>query len=396
MLTYISPMQKWGSAQRSRFLMEALRRHGTLDVLVLNFVSRGEAEPGCTSSELDGMRVLELTIEKQGLLGRPRLDLPSEEITRRVARHVDLGGYDLIFSRYVKPALKLKLPPGVPLVVDFDDAWYEPPWSTLRTLKMLAGACLRLFNDRVLVQGALRLRSAKHAHFFFCSERERRRFPYLAGSVLPNLPKPPAYPPGQGPDFMPPRVPALLFIGLLDYLPNRDAVDWFLAAIWPRVREAVPQARFLIVGSGEPGRLQAWARQEGVEALGFVDSLADAYAQSSVAVVPMRSGGGTNIKALEPYLYGRAVVATTAVRDGHGDLFREGQDMLCADEAAEFARHCISLLHHPERAQRLAQSGHHRITARLTRERFASVVDAAVRPLLESGPAGGAQVAARG
>jgi polysaccharide biosynthesis protein PslH len=112
--------------------------------------------------------------------------------------------------------------------------------------------------------------------------------------------------------------------------------------------------------------------------------------------VPMRSGGGTNIKALEPYLYGRAVVATTAVRDGHGDLFREGQDMLCADEAAEFARHCISLLHHPERAQRLAQSGHHRITARLTRERFASVVDAAVRPLLESGPAGGAQVAARG
>ena len=37
MVTYISPLQKWGSAHRSRQLIEALGQHGTVEVLVLSF-----------------------------------------------------------------------------------------------------------------------------------------------------------------------------------------------------------------------------------------------------------------------------------------------------------------------------------------------------------------------
>lgn len=382
LLTYISPLQKWGSAQRSRHLIDALLRHGAVDVVVLRFDRRGTEAPPVSVSDFHGARVIEIGITVGGLPSRPRFDLASDRVTRTVEQHVDLSSYDLFVSRYVKPALKLRLPPQVPVVVDFDDAVYEPPWRALSTPKMWVGAFTRLLNDRLLVR--MRLAGRPHAHYFFCREAERRHFPALPGSVLPNLPAAPARP--GPPSFDAPARPALMFVGLLDYMPNTDAVDWFLAAIWPRVRAAVPDARFLVVGSGADELLARWRAHAGVETLGFVDSLADAYTQATASVVPMRGGAGTNIKALEPFHYGRPVIATGHVLAGYDGLFRDGIDMLSADDAHAFAAHCIALLREPARAEALARSGYERLCSRLSKEHFMAVVDAAVTPLLVPSP----------
>lgn len=376
-LTYISPLQKWGSAQRTRFLIEALARHGEVEVLVLTLGCAPELHGRLTEERLGNTPVRELQLRAEGLASRPRFDVPSEFVSRELQTRVDLSGYDLIVSRYVKPALKVRLPAHVPVILDFDDAVYEPPWNALSSLKMWVGVFLRLFNDRLIVRSRLKHRPRRFAHTFFCREAEREKFPWMASSVLPNLPAAPAR---AGPpvfDDLPKR-PALMFIGLLDYMPNQDAVNWFLAEIWPRVRREVPEARFLLVGSGAAESLQAWGRHPGVEALGFVDSLADTYAQVTAAVVPMRSGAGTNIKALEPYLYGRAVIATPLVMEGHRPLFRDGIDMLTADDAAGLAQHCINALRDANLARSVAESGHARIAASLTKAHFQSVVDRAL------------------
>ena len=375
-LTYISPLEKWGSAKRSRFLVDALKCHGTVDVLVLSFVKTATASQPFTVVEWQGVKVMTLEIVQRGLRGRPRFDLSSTYVTEQVARHLDMGRYDLFVSRYVKPALKLMLPPKVPLLVDFDDAVYEPPWKSLRGLKPWVGVFLRLVNDRLIVRSRLARPPWRDAHYFYCRDAERQVFPSLQGSVLPNLP-PPADRPGP-PDFSPPATPALMFVGLLDYMPNHDAVDWFLSEIWPLVLREVPAARFLIVGSGEAGRLARWRSAPRTETLGFVDSLSAAYAEATAVVVPMRSGAGTNIKALEPYLYGRMVIATPLVIEGHSPLFTAGRDVLVAEDAAGLARHCVALLREPQRASEIARRGHERITTVLTEERFRAVVDAAV------------------
>jgi len=397
MLTYISPLQRWGSAKRSRLLIDALKRHGTVEVLVLCFTADALPANPLTVTELDGVKVMDLLIAQRGLAGRPRFDVLSQHATAAVARHVDLAAYDLLVSRYARPALKLALPPGVPLIVDFDDAVYEPPWQALHTPKHWFGVFLRLLNDRLITRARLRAAAWRSARFFFCREAERRAFSHLHGAVLPNLPPAPAQP--GPPDFTPPATPALMFIGLLDYMPNHDAVDWFLAAVWPQVLAAVPQARFLIVGEGDAGRLAAWAAQPQVCTLGFVDSLTDAYAQATACVVPMRSGAGTNIKALEPYLYGRMIIATPLVVDGHEPLFTAGADVLVAADAAGLAQHCIHVLREPEHAAAMARRGHQRITTVLTPQRFQGIVDAAVaavlRPAVEP-PAAEPARAARG
>ena len=69
-----------------------------------------------------------------------------------------------------------------------------------------------------------------------------------------------------------------------------------------------------------------------VEALGFVEDLADAYADVSAVVVPLLQGGGTPLKFVEALAYGLPVVATPraaaglAVRDGEHCLLAEGAD----------------------------------------------------------------------
>jgi polysaccharide biosynthesis protein PslH len=379
MLTYISPMQKWGSAKRSRFLIDALKRHGEVEVLVLTFVDAAGSREPMTVVEWQGIKVMDLQIVQRGLRVRPRFDVMSPYVTREVARHLDLSRYDLLVSRYVRPAMKLKLPEGVPLLVDFDDAVYEPPWRALHTVKSWVGVVTRLLNDRVILRGRLRQSAWLRAHFLFCRDAERNEFDWLRGSVLPNLPPTPDR---EGPpDFTPPQQPALMFIGLLDYMPNHDAVDWFIEVIWPMVLKQVPQARFLIVGSGAESRLARWRRAPRVETLGFVDSLAQAYHQATACVVPMRSGAGTNIKALEPYLYGRMVIATPLVVEGHSPLFTPGVDILAAADAAGLAVHCVNMLRAPQRAGEMARLGYQRITSSLTEDRFRSIVDDAVASL---------------
>ncbi|MDO9315466.1 MAG: glycosyltransferase [Burkholderiaceae bacterium] len=382
LLTYISPLQRWGSAKRSRFLVDALKLHGTVDVLVLSFVDVADAEASLTVTDLDGVKVMDLQIVQRGLLSRPRFDLTSSDVSSQVAQHVDLAAYDLLVSRYVRPAMKLELPCGVPLIVDFDDAVYDPPWYALRTVKSWVGVLLRLFNDRIIVRTRLKGASWRHAHYLFCRDAEREVFGWLPGAVLPNLP--PAADREGPPDFSPPEQPALMFVGLLDYMPNHDAVDWFLDAIWPIVLREVPEAHFLIVGSGADDRLERWRRHPSVETLGFVDSLADAYARATACVVPMRSGAGTNIKALEPYLYGRMVIATPLVVEGHHPLFRPGDDVLTAADPAGLARHCVAMLRTPQRASEIARCGYQRITTTLTEERFRKIVGEAVDSLLRT------------
>ena len=122
-----------------------------------------------------------------------------------------------------------------------------------------------------------------------------------------------------------------LFVGNFSYEPNRNALRFLLDEAMPRVWAQLPDARLRLVGAGLEQPPSADAR---VEALGFVDDLADAYEGVSAAVVPLLQGGGTPLKFVEALAYGLPVVATPraaaglAVRDGEHCLLAEGADAL--------------------------------------------------------------------
>jgi polysaccharide biosynthesis protein PslH len=154
---------------------------------------------------------------------------------------------------------------------------------------------------------------------------------------------------------------AALFVGLLSYAPNRDAMTWFTREVLPRLGGDAPE---VLVAGRDPGpELESLvAAAPRVRLLGFVPDLAPLYARAGVFVNPMRGGGGTRLKMLEAMAAGKAVVSTSIGAEGLA--LTPGRDVVVADTAAEFAAAVRGLLADRAQAARLGQAARALVEAR--------------------------------
>jgi glycosyltransferase involved in cell wall biosynthesis len=152
-----------------------------------------------------------------------------------------------------------------------------------------------------------------------------------------------------------PAAPALVFTGTLGYLPNHDGLLWFCEAVFPRVRRAVPTATFDIVGRLPRPEVTALGTLPGVRVHTDVPAIQPYLERARVAVVPLRLGSGTRLKALEALAAGRPVVGTSVGLGGLG--LRPGVHAEIADDDEAMAAAIVDLLVNGERAERLARAG---------------------------------------
>ena len=149
--------------------------------------------------------------------------------------------------------------------------------------------------------------------------------------------------------------PELLYVGSLDWTPNQDAVRWLIESIMPRVRLAIPNAHLSIVGRKPPSWMRSLCDKCAVTLYADVPDVRPYLADSSLVVVPLRIGGGSRLKILEAMAAGRCVVSTSIGAEGLE--LSAGHEIVIADDPADFARECISLLVDPIRRQLVAASG---------------------------------------
>ncbi len=154
----------------------------------------------------------------------------------------------------------------------------------------------------------------------------------------------------------------LLFLGGLDYHPNRDAADWLLGEIWPLVRGTEPDAELLLAGRGTEA-LAKGGLPPGVSCLGDPADVPDCFAGADLLVVPLRIGAGTRLKVLEAMAAGLPVVSTD--RGCEGTAAVAGVHLLTADTPREFAAACLRLLAEPGLSGSLAAKAR-----RLVEERY--------------------------
>jgi glycosyltransferase involved in cell wall biosynthesis len=167
-----------------------------------------------------------------------------------------------------------------------------------------------------------------------CSETDRA---YLnlgdRVHVIPNGFNPPAVEPAYRP-VDPPRIG---FIGAFDYAPNAEGVRWFLAQCWPRIKQALPTARFRIVGRG--ATREAIAAGPDVDVLGWLAKPTEEIASWSAMVVPLQIGAGTRIKVAEGFSRKCPVVSTSL--GAYGYDVTSGRELFIADAAHDFAASCV-------------------------------------------------------
>jgi glycosyltransferase involved in cell wall biosynthesis len=260
----------------------------------------------------------------------------------------------------------------LPLVYDADDS-------------LASGLSRKWFPSRppLLARirgGAIERQLVRHASVTFASsEGEARRIRGGGAVVIKNAV--PIREPGPGPipDF---GAKCLLFVGNLDFEPNRAALPFLLETIWPAVLEEVPDARLLIVGRcGDPGQLPMGRLQEaGAELHLNVPEMLPFYRRATVAVVPILSGAGTRIKVLEAAGLGLPVVATGSGADGLD--MASGLHLIIENDAAAFAQACTRLLTDPTLYERIRLGGQSFVRQHHNPESIQTQITLAAAPLL--------------
>jgi glycosyltransferase involved in cell wall biosynthesis len=165
-----------------------------------------------------------------------------------------------------------------------------------------------------------------------------------------------------------PASPRVVFTGALHTLPNRDGIQWFCEAVWPRVRASAQDATLEIVGARPAADVFALAEGEGISVHADVLDIAPFLERARVAVVPLRIGTGSRLKALEAMAAGRPVVGTSI---GLGGLEAEpGRDALIADDAESFAEVVLRCLDDGGLAASVAARGRHLVESRYSWSRI--------------------------
>lgn len=155
---------------------------------------------------------------------------------------------------------------------------------------------------------------------------------------------------------------SLFHIGAMDWMPNRESIEWLLDEVWPVVHREVPQARLYLAGRKMP---QKWmkAQIEGVSVVGEVPDAGYFIAGKQINVVPLRSGSGIRVKIIEAMAAGKAVVTTTV--GAQGIEYTDGENLLIADTPEQFARQIKQLVEDQDYCAKVGEAA-----ARLVAEQY--------------------------
>ncbi len=152
-----------------------------------------------------------------------------------------------------------------------------------------------------------------------------------------------------------PEPDTLIFTGALTYEANFDAMRFFLGEVFPLLKTRRPSLKLRITGSTEGVPVDRLPLTADVTFTGYADDIRPLVARSQVCVAPMRIGGGTRLKILEAMALGVPVVSTSKGAEGLEVV--PGQDLLIADEPAEFAEAVVNLLEDHSLRQTLSRKG---------------------------------------
>jgi glycosyltransferase involved in cell wall biosynthesis len=281
-----------------------------------------------------------------------------EAMRSAVEEELTSGPFDLVICDDVYMLSNIPECSGTPVVLNKHDLTFEIFKRFSQIEKNLAKkiyARLECWKVRRLEFLACHRVSA----IFACSPRDKEMIqesePGSTVFVLPNTIDTAKYSSDSQDDGH-----TILYTGAMDWLPNRDAVAYFIEQIYPLVKKSIPEARFIIAGRNPPKDFcERYSEIGSVSFTGTVSDVGIQIARATVCVVPLRIASGTRLKILEASAAGKAVVSTRVGVEGL-DL-DAGQDILIADDPQSFAASVIKLLRDPNRRKHLAESARRKV-----------------------------------
>lgn len=189
-----------------------------------------------------------------------------------------------------------------------------------------------------------------------CSQDDAGAFERLApGSrveIIPNGVDPDRF--REGRDRSGKRSDKILFLGSMDYLPNAEAVAFFIREVMPGLVERRSGLQFQVIGKNPPENIRKLAGAN-IKILEKVADIGPYLAQADLMIVPIFIGGGTRIKILEAMAAGLPVVSTTIGIEGIAG--EDGRNFLLADNAEAMTDKILLLLENDNLRKEISENG---------------------------------------
>lgn len=265
----------------------------------------------------------------------------------------------LVFSGCMAQYVVGKVPSGARSMFDPEDVDSEK-WQALAKSARWPRAWLYRREARKVFEFERQMAKSFDVSVFV-TENEAELFKTLAPEVAPRVT---FRTQGVDADYFDPSLEfdspypdgtrALAFIGVMDYWPNVEAVNWFARDAFPQVRRAVHGAEFYIVGLNPSPDVRRLAETKGVHVTGGVADVRPYLQHAWAACLPLRTARGIQNKVLEAMAMEKPVIASPEAMTG----INAAADFapLVAETAADFAHAAIGLLHQDRRREPAART----------------------------------------
>jgi glycosyltransferase involved in cell wall biosynthesis len=154
--------------------------------------------------------------------------------------------------------------------------------------------------------------------------------------------------------------PVFYHLGSMDWLPNVEAVRWFLEMVWPllegrrqRAEGGSEVVKGIIAGRKMPGWVYRYDTDR-LAVLGEVTKPLPFQEDKPVMIVPLWSGSGIRAKIIEGMALGKTIISTGI--GAQGIDCEHGKNILIANTPEEFADAIIRCLNSPETCRRIGEN----------------------------------------
>lgn len=144
----------------------------------------------------------------------------------------------------------------------------------------------------------------------------------------------------------------LFHLGAMDWLPNREGVDWFIHQVWPSLHAALPDWKLVLAGKNMPSEYEEM-QAAGIEVKQAPDA-AEFMQSEGIMIVPLLSGSGIRVKIIEGLALGRIILTTPTGLEGIPA--EDGKHLFVAHKPADFLTHLSQLLTSPNLAKRISEN----------------------------------------
>ncbi len=136
------------------------------------------------------------------------------------------------------------------------------------------------------------------------------------------------------PDFEKTEFPSLFFLGSLDWLPNREGIEWFLSNFHTELTEGELRVRFYVAGNDIPERFDDYDVMGKIFIQGEVDDALEFVNSKAIMIVPLLSSGGMRVKIVEGMAMQKCIISTSLGAEGIN--YENGVNILIANNQDEF------------------------------------------------------------